>query len=93
MGFGVLFFESGPMFALSVSFLKSDDVTVVEEISNGFFLAFRRVSGRPSAVRRSLAFHVANVSDGASLGRIRFVSSLSVGVLSGGWWLGGALVG
>ena len=44
-----------------------------------FFLAFLRVSGRPSAVRRPLAFHVANENVVASFGKIRLVSSLFAG--------------
>ena len=58
-----------------------------------FVFAFLRISGRPSAVRRPLAFHVANDSDWASLGRIRFVPSLFAGVLLGGGGEGGGAGG
>ena len=89
----MLFFEGGPVFALSVCFLDGDNIFFVEEFLYCFLLAFLRISGRPSAVRRPLAFHVANESVVASLGRIRFVSSLLVEVVLGGRWLGGVFGG
>ena len=67
------------MFDLSVGFLDSNDVVVMGDFLNGFFLAFLRASGRPSAVRRPLAFHVANESVVASFGNIRLASSLLAG--------------
>ena len=82
------------MLVLSVGFLDRDNVVIVYEFSDTlFFLAFLRFSGRPLAVRRPLAFQVANDRVGVSLGRIRFVSILLSGVPCGGWRLEGILVG
>ena len=76
VGFVKLLPGSGPLLALSVGFLDSDDVIVVEKFVESPFLAFLRVSGMPSAVKRPLAFHVANERVGASLGRMRLAASL-----------------
>ena len=37
MGFGELFFERDPVFALSMGFLDGDDIVDVEELPNDLF--------------------------------------------------------
>ena len=40
MGFVKLFFDGGPVFTLSVGFLDNNDVAVMKELFNVFFLGF-----------------------------------------------------
>ena len=49
MGLGKLFYESGPVFALSMGFLDGDDIVVVEELFNGFVL------GLPADFRKAFS--------------------------------------
>ena len=92
VGFDKSLSGGGPLLTLSMGFLDSNDVIVVQKLVEGFFLTFLRASGMPSAVRRPLAFLVANERVGDSHGRMRLASA-SLWGLDGRGQVGGLGLG